>query len=66
MDGLEAAKEAVKGLRSAAGYMRHELGAALRLRCTPELRFTADDSIEYSANIAATLNRIKKEEDAHD
>lgn len=35
MDGLEAAKEAVKGLRSAAGYMRHELGAALRLRCTP-------------------------------
>ena len=66
MDGLEAAKEAVKGLRSAAGYMRHELGAALRLRCTPELRFTADDSIEYSANIAATLNRIKNEEDAHD
>ena len=64
MDGLEAAKEAVKGLKSAAGYMRRELGYALNLRHTPELRFVADDSIAYSANIAATINRIKKEENA--
>ena len=62
MDGLDAAKEAVKGLKSAAGYMRRELGYALHLRHTPELRFVADDSIEYSAGIAATINRIKKEE----
>lgn len=61
INGLEAAQEAVRGLKSAAGYMRRALGAALRLRVTPELRFVADDSIEYSANIAATLNRIKKE-----
>ncbi len=60
IDGLSAAKEAVVGLKSAAGYMRRELGAALDLRHTPELRFVADDSIEYSANIATTLNRIKK------
>ena len=66
MQGMDAAKEAVKGLKSAAGYMRHELGQALSLRHTPELRFAADDSIEYSANIAATLNRIKKEEKSHD
>ncbi len=66
MNGLEAANEAVKGLKSAAGYMRRELGRALQLRHTPELRFQADDSIEYSANIAATINRIKKEENAHD
>ena len=62
MSGLEAAKEAVKGLKSAAGYMRRELGYALSLRHTPELRFVADDSIEYSAGIAATINRIRKEE----
>lgn len=66
MDGLEAAKEAVKGLKSAAGYMRRELGLALSLRYTPELRFVADDSIEYSAHIAAALGRIKKEENDHD
>ena len=64
MDGIEAAKQAVVGLRSAAGYMRRELGYALSLRHTPELRFVADDSIEYSAGIAATINRIKKEENA--
>lgn len=61
MSGIDAAKEAVKGLKSAAGYMRRELGLALKLRHTPELRFVADNSIEYSANIAATINRISKE-----
>ena len=29
MDGLEAAKEAVRGLKSAAGYMRRELGKSI-------------------------------------
>lgn len=66
MNGMDAAKEAVKGLKSAAGYMRRELGHALQLRYTPELRFIADDSIEYSAGIAATINRIKKEEKTND
>ena len=61
MSGIDAAKEAVKGLKSAAGYMRRELGMALKLRHTPELRFVADNSIEYRANIAATINRISKE-----
>ena len=61
MEGMDTAKEAVKGLRSAQGYIRHALGTALHLRHTPELRFVADDSIAYSAGIAATLNRLKKE-----
>ena len=62
MSGIDAAKEAVKGLKSAAGYMRRELGMALKLRHTPELRFVADDSIEYSSNIAAMINKISKAE----
>ena len=67
MSGIDAAKEAVKGLKSAAGYMRRELGMALKLRHTPELRFVADDSIEYSSNIAAMINKISKTEaDADD
>lgn len=67
MSGIDAAKEAVKGLKSAAGYMRRELGMALKLRHTPELRFVADDSIEYSTNIAAMINKISKTEaDAND
>ena len=61
MEGLDSAKQAVKGLSSAAGYMRRELGKALRLRTVPELRFVADDSIEYSAGIAKTLADLQKE-----
>ena len=61
MDGLEAAKTAVKGLTSAGGYVRHELGRALHLRHVPELRFVADDSIAYSAHIAQTLHDLEKQ-----
>ena len=61
MDGLEAAKNAVKGLCSAAGYMRRELGLALKLRHVPELRFVADDSIAYSARISQTLEGLNAE-----
>ena len=61
MDGIEAAKTAVKGLRSAAGYMRRELGLALKLRHVPELRFVADDSIAYSSHIADTLKHLETE-----
>ncbi len=61
MDGIEAAKTAVKGLTSAAGYMRRELGAALKLRHVPELRFVADDSIAYSSHILEQLQRLETE-----
>ena len=61
MEGMDAARDAVHGLQSAAGYMRRELGSALRMRYTPELRFVADDSIAYSAEISATLHKLKKE-----
>lgn len=62
MDGLEAAKEAVRGLKSAAGYMRRELGQALHLRHVPELRFVADSSIEYSVNIYKKLEELERQE----
>ena len=58
IEGLDRAKEAVKGLRSAGGYIRRELGHRLRLRHVPELIFTATDSIEYSAHISPVLNSL--------
>ena len=48
-------KEVVKGLKSAAGYLRRELGAALKLRYTPELQFVEDDSIGQGAHILSML-----------
>lgn len=59
MEGLERAKEAVKGLKSAAGFIRRELGRRLSLRHTPEMLFRATDSIEYGANINHLLNGLE-------
>ena len=63
MEGMEKAKEAVKGLKSAAGFIRHELGSRVKLRHVPELLFKATDSIEYSANISKLLNDLRSETD---
>ncbi len=48
-------KEVVKGLKSAAGYLRRELGSALKLRYTPDLQFVEDDSIGQGAHILSML-----------
>lgn len=58
IEGVDRAKEAVKGLKSASGYIRRELGHRLKLRHVPELIFNATDSIEYSANISRILNSL--------
>ena len=51
-------KDVLKGLKSAAGFLRRELGASLRLRYTPELQFIADDSIQYGAHILELLHDV--------
>ena len=53
-------KDVLKGLKSAAGFLRRELGASLRLRYTPELQFIADDSIQYGAHILQVLRDPEK------
>ncbi|MDO4748183.1 MAG: 30S ribosome-binding factor RbfA [Eubacteriales bacterium] len=58
LEGLEKSKGACKGLDSAAGYIRRELGHRLKLRHVPSLIFTATDSIEYSAEISRILNSL--------
>lgn len=56
IEGFPQTVESVKGLKSAAGYLRRELGQRLKLRKVPELRFVADNSIEHSANIARIID----------
>lgn len=56
-------KDVLKGLKSAAGFLRRELGHALQLRCTPELQFIGDDSIQHGAHILELLRR-EEERDA--
>ena len=59
IEGYEKTIESVKGLKSAAGYLRRELGARLSLRKVPELRFVADDSIIKSAEISKIIDSFE-------
>ena len=57
-------KEFKKGLRSCSGWLRHELGAALSLRYTPELQFVLDRSIEHGAHISEMIRDLDIPADA--
>ena len=47
--------QVLKGLKSASGWLRRELGHSLNLRYTPELTFVRDDSIDQGAHILDLL-----------
>ena len=54
-------KDVLKGLKSAAGFLRRELGRTLQLRYTPELQFIGDDSIQHGAHILELLRQVERE-----
>lgn len=60
IEGFEKTKTSVEGLKSAAGFLRRELGASLKLRKVPELKFVADDSLIKSAEIMNTIKSFEK------
>ncbi|MBE7002432.1 MAG: 30S ribosome-binding factor RbfA [Ruminococcaceae bacterium] len=59
----EKANDALKGLKSAGGYLRRELGSALNLRYTPELNWELDDSITYGAKMMKLINSLGVDKD---
>lgn len=63
--GLQNEKDFKKGIKSASGWLRRELGNSLKLRNTPELSFEIDHSIEYGAHINELISSldISDEED---
>jgi len=60
----EKASDALKGLKSASGYLRRELGSTLNLRYTPELVWALDDSITYGAKMLKLINSLEVNKDA--
>jgi ribosome-binding factor A len=54
-------KEVIKGLKSASGYLRRELGHTLSLRATPELTFLQDDSMVKGAHILQVMEDLDRE-----
>ena len=54
--------EALKGLKAASGYIRHELVERLRLRRAPEVLFLVDQSEEYGQHIEELLRKTHHSE----
>ena len=50
-----------KALKSASGFIRHQLRERVDIRQIPELKFIYDESIEYSQKIENILEEIKEE-----
>jgi ribosome-binding factor A len=60
MGDEETKKDALKGLKSAAGFIRKEIGSRVLLRALPEFHFELDNSIEHGAHINELLQSVIK------
>lgn len=60
MGDEETKKEAIKGLKSAAGFIRKEIGNRVLLRALPQFSFELDNSIEHGAHINELLQSVIK------
>lgn len=53
-----------EGLQSAAGFIQSQLGAAMRIRRIPRLRFHADASIREGFDMVKKIEDLARHEDA--
>ncbi len=61
--GSPAEQEAtLEGLRSAHGVLQARIARELRLRRTPTLEFTLDDTVERAARIDRLIENVKEDE----
>ncbi len=60
LGSAEDKKNAQEGLRSAAGFIRREVGHRMQLRYTPEMHFEIDDSIEHGVYMTKLINETVK------
>jgi ribosome-binding factor A len=60
---LTERERSMKGLNSARGFVRKELGRRIRLRYTPEILFQFDPSIEYAIHMEELIQSIKQEKE---
>jgi len=65
--GDQAAREdSLRGLNSAVGFMRRELGRRLRLRYVPDIVFSFDHSLEHMSRLAELIQEIHEDEKPED
>ena len=59
----DKAADAMKGLKSAAGFLRRQLAQNLKLRYAPEIVWALDDSITYGAKMLKLINSLEVKHD---
>ncbi len=65
--GDQSVKEdCLRGLKSATGFVRRELGRRLRLRYVPDIVFSFDPSLEHMSRLAELIHQIHEEEKSED
>ncbi len=57
----EQRQDTLRGLKSAAPFMRSQLAKNINLRNTPELKFVVDQSIEYGVNMSKLIYDVTKD-----
>jgi len=57
--------EVIKGLQSATGFLRRELGRRMRLRLVPSLDFIYDQSVERGAHLSQLIDAAVEEDKRH-
>ena len=62
----DRAKDALAGLKSAAGYLRRQLGQNLQLRYAPQIVWEQDESIIYGAKMLKLINSLEVSHDDAD
>ena len=62
MSGKQEEKNILEVLNSAAGYLRTELAAKIRIRRVPELSFHWDDSLEHGDRILRIIDNLNQED----
>lgn len=55
-------QDSLKGLKSAKGFIRTEIGKQLDLRHVPEPVFHLDETLEHASHIAELIQKVKKED----
>ena len=56
----EEKDETLRGLESAKGYIRKEIGSKIDLRYVPEPIFTLDESIEQAIYMSKLIDKVNK------
>ncbi len=64
-DAVEKVQQNLSVLNDAAGYLRMQLGKAMKLRSVPHLHFHYDESISRGAYLSSLIERAMAEDSKH-